>query len=227
MTAGDLVAALARRWYLVIAGTLASMAAAVLLHPSGVHWTQFELVLLTPANQQFPNTYRDPHFDLVPMASIIVTEMNHGHPPAVMGSSATTLFGEGLRSGSRVRLPNRGSQWLPLYPQPIIDVQVVGTDLQQVQHRSAELIEQARTILRERQAGYGIAPRDQITLQPSPADPITYFATGRRSRAAAATGLAGLALTIWLTWMYDDWRRTHTERRGRGQRRRRRSETIG
>src|SRR6476659_4104392 len=129
MTSRELVRLILRRWYLVIVGMLVTLAVLwPTTHRPGVDWTQVEVVLLPPTFEEFPNQYEDPQYSMSALAGVIVTDFNGGHTPLQTATSDTTLYGEGVRNGTQVRMLNLGTQWSPLYDLPRIDVQVVGDD---------------------------------------------------------------------------------------------------
>ena len=213
MTTRDLAVLLARRWYVVLLGMAVTLGAIVLTERPGVYWTQFDMVLLGPRNVDFPTNIEDPRVGMVPMASVIVTELNGSDRPLLMGSSDTTLYGEGVRRGSRVRLPNYGSQWSPLYTAPIIDIQVVDSTEDVVAVKAAELAQEVRDTLDRRQNEIGVVPTMQMSVIKSPEDPLIQYVTGRRSRSLLGWALAGAGGTVAAAYWFDRAMRAWTDRR--------------
>lgn len=201
MTAADLVGILARRWYLMVAGGLVWIGVLLLsVQSPPVHWTQFEVVLLPPREPVHPNSLEAPAYDITPMAGVIVADLNDGRHSLELASSGTTLYGEGLRAGHRVRLRDLGTQWQPVYD-PVIDVQVVGPAADQVMRQCDMLVSQLAEILRERQASLGVVPASRMTLQSSPSDPVIHQVGGSRTRSAGAITLLGAtSTTILVVW---------------------------
>jgi hypothetical protein len=197
VTSRELLGVVLRRWYLVLAGAALSFALLyVSVSQPTLHWTQFEVLVLPPVESVNPNNLQEAPYGITPMAGLLVAEINDGNHPLQMASSGTTLYGEGLRSGWEVEMRNVGSQWQPVYDAPVIDVQVVDPDPDEVARRSAQLVAELDTILRDRQDALGVRAQSKMTLRASPADPVVYEVGGSRSRAALAAALLGGSLTV-------------------------------
>lgn len=215
MTSRDLLRLVFRRWYLMVLGAALSLALlSVVWKQPGVYWTQFDVVVLEPTSRLNPNSIEDPRFSMAPMAGVMVTEVNGDRRVPVLASPDTTLYGEGLREGTRVRVPNTGSQWLPMYSQPRIDVQVVSRDPAQVERRAQEATARLRAALDRRQDELGVTPRVRMSTISSPRDPIIAHVTGNRSRAALGTALLGATLTTGAVYLLE---RVRLRRRGQGR----------
>lgn len=207
MTSRELLGLVLRRWYLVVLGGALSLAvlAAVWKQP-GVYWTQFDVIVLEPTSKLNPNSIEDPQFSLTPMAGVMVTRLNGDDRPALLASSNTTLFGEGLREAERARVPNSGSQWRPLFTQPRIDVQVVSHDPAVVERRAQAIAAQLAGLADRVQDEDGVKPRVRMSTIAAPADPVIAHATGSRPRAAAGTALLGATLTTFAVYFLEVWR---------------------
>lgn len=204
MTSRELLRVLRRRWYVLVAGaalTLASLV--VVLERPGVYWTQMELVLVAPAEPYYPNTVADAPHSLAPLAGLLVSDWNGPRSPLLTSSSGTTLFGLGVRDGVQVRLPNEGSQFQPLFTGPSVDVQVVGRTAEEVTARAEQARDEVETLLERRQARAGVAARNRVRAISSPAALDVQHITGSRTRALAATGLVGVAVTALAAWGWD------------------------
>jgi hypothetical protein len=225
MTSRELLRLVLRRWYLMLLGAAISVGALYLItHRPGVYWTQFNVVLLAPADKHYyPNKLENAHDQLAPMAGLLVADWNGVDRPLLTSSGETTLFGEGQRQGIQVRVPNEGSQWAPRYFSPNIDVQVVDRNPDRVAQEARRVTAELNALLQKRQDALGIQPAMRMTIIVSPANPNIEYVSGSRTRAALATGLVGAALTTvvvywterWLVWnrsrseqppVVDDWR---------------------
>jgi hypothetical protein len=206
MTARGLLNVLLRRWYLVLLGASISMAGlGIALSQPGVYWTQVDVVVLAPPDAVHPNRLQGPRFAETEMAGLMVGDFNQGDRPMLMASSDTTLFGEGVRRGIQVRLPNNGSQWRPLYVRPSIDVQVVDSSPERVERESSRIIAQLLDILESRQNAFDVPPALRMTAMASPQDPVIHYVTGSRMRLVPAFGLLGACLTTIAVYWVDRW----------------------
>lgn len=212
MTSRDVLRSLLRRWYLVMLGAgLSVFALWLCLDRPGVYWTEFNIVLLAPTYEFYPNQLEDPYEALAPMAGVLVTEWNQDRRPLRMASTDTTVFGEGLRRGVRLRLPNNGSQWLPAYTTPSIQVQIVDDDPVRVSEEARRVRAEVDALLERRQASAGIVPSMRVTAMAAPDDPTVSYVAGSRVRTMGAVGLVGASLTLVGTYWIDRW----LSRRGR------------
>lgn len=217
MTAKELLRLVLRRWYLMLAGAALTLCVLyVAIHQQGVYWTQFTLVLLSPTGRYYPNKIEDPRYSMSPMAGLLVADWNGSRRPLLTASGDTTLYGEGLRQGVEVRLPNQGSQWQPLYVSPNVDVQVVGADVETVEREAARVTSELSALLDQRQEAAGIRPSMRMTLISSPKEPSVAYVSGSRPRAMLAIGLAGAIVTTSLVCAVDWYsRRPSTDGRSR------------
>ncbi len=215
MTSRDLLALVLRRWYLMALGALISLGVLYeATHEPPVFFTQYSVVLLPPRSTTFPNNLEDPHYGMTPMAGVIVSDYNAGHRLTLLGSPDTTLYGEGVRDGSRVRLPNDGSQWQPIYDLPNIDVQVVGPSPEEVTAKARQIGDELEALLKRRQDQLGIRDTMRMTALISSPDPIIAQVGGARSRTALGVVLAGATLTTIGVVRFDRWwARRRTRRR--------------
>ena len=216
MTSRELLRVLTRRWYVLVAGGVLTLAALVLvLERPGVYWTQMELVLVAPPEPYYPNTVADAPYSLAPLAGLLVSDWNGPRPPLLTSSSGTTLYGLGVNDGVQVRLPNQGSQFRPLFTAPTVDVQVVGRSADEVTARADRARTEIQTLLDRRQALAGVADRNRVRAISSPELLDVQHITGSRTRALASTGLAGAVGTALVAY---GWDRAATSRRRRQQR---------
>lgn len=188
---------LLRRWYVVaICVALTFAGSLLLLHRPPVYFTQFDVVLLPPLESVNPNTLRQDPYGMVPMAGVLVEEYNRGHHPLDMSTADTTLYGEGLERGERVRMRNVGNQWLPIYNHPVIDVQVVDPSRTRVESEADRIAEDLEAILDRRQNELGVRPSSRMSAEVAPKDFVIQEISGSRTRTAGGLALLGGSLTI-------------------------------
>lgn len=197
MTALELVGLLLRRWYVVVVcALLTAVGGLLLLDRPPVYYTQFEVVLLPPNETVNPNTLREDPYGMVPMAGLLVEEYNEGHHPLNMSTTETTLYGEGLTRGERVRMRNVGNQWLPIYDHPVIDVQIVDPDAARVESEAARIAGDLDRILDRRQSELHVRARSRMSTEMAPEDVVVQQITGSRARTAGGLALLGGSLTV-------------------------------
>ena len=139
---------------------------------------------------------------MTPLAGLIVADFNGIHRPLLTSSSETTLFGQGVRQGVMVRMPNQGNQWQPVYASPNIDVQVVDLSTEAVALEARRVTAELNDLLAKRQQELGVQPSIRATMIASSADPTIVYISGSRARALGAIGLLGMAITtISVYWI--------------------------
>jgi uncharacterized membrane protein len=201
MTSRELLSLVLRRWYLMLLGAIISVVALYLItHRPGVYWTHINVIVLAPVHKFYPNNLEDPDHSLAPMAGLLVADWNGTNRPPLMATGETTLYGQGLRQGIEVRVPNQGNQWQPLYFAPNIDVQVVGSTPEIVEQQAHRVRAELEGLLQKRQDAMGIQWGQRMTTMMSPTDPTIMYVSGSRIRAAAATGLVGAAVTTVIVY---------------------------
>lgn len=188
-----------RRWYVVILVAATTVAAlALTMRQEPVFYTRFELVLLGPRPTETPNKLSDPAFRLAPLAGVLVHDVNGDSDDAGMASTDTTLYGEGVRRGARVRAPSTGTQWQPIYDQPNIIVDAVAEDPATVLRDAERLVREVRESLDRRQDALGVPAATRVRLLESPADPVVVQVGGSPMRAAAALLAVGISVAVLL-----------------------------
>lgn len=197
MTARDLIAAALRRWYVVLLGGVLTVGSLfVVTQQAPVYWTQYNVLLVGPAGVQKTTILDDPVYGLQPLVGVIATDFNDGAPPLLTGDVAATIVGEGHREGVQVRVPNLGTQWRPLFPANYLDVQVAGSSPQEVLATARATSLRISVLLEEVQDDLD-APLDlRARAVPASNNPTVISISGSRSRALAATGMSGMAITL-------------------------------
>lgn len=205
MTTCDVLRALARRRFVVLAGMLATACALVLVagHP-GVYWGQANVVFLAPSTTQYPNALQSTTAGLISTAGYVEQLVNAGvDKPAT--AAEVTLLGQGVRDGYSVALPDVGGQWSHNFDRAVLNVQVTGPSEAVVRERLDRLIEEIQSTTRDIQARDQVIATNTIRTDVSPATPRISYATGSRPRALAGTLLLGMAATAFGTVLIDRW----------------------
>ena len=198
MTAAQLIRVVLRRWYVVIAVLILTGIATVLAgRVPGVYSTQVDVVFTAPST---PNSLQVSNDSLVQFAAVIERRFNGNSAPAAL-SGGTTLYGQGVRSGSAVTLPNSGGQWQTNFNQAALSIEVVGPTPERVQAVADDLSARVRSLAVKEQVDRGVAPLNQVGTLESPAVPVINYIEGRYSRAkigiiAVGSGIALLAAVM-------------------------------
>lgn len=204
LTAIEFIRLLCRRWPVVVAGAVLTVLGGYLLvHRAPLYYCHTQVMVLPPVEQHTVNVLTRGSYSLTELASVLVTDYNHGKRPLQMNSSEATLYGEEVRSGTVVRLHDSGGQWVSIFDQPVIDVEVVDPDPNKVATETAAVTARLSQLLNYRQQSLGIAQTSQSSLRESPAVPVIAEVSGARSRTAAGALLIGFWMTLVASYLAD------------------------
>ena len=216
MTTGLLVMLLRRRWYVVLICLCLTAGAMVGVHQrAGLYWAQVDVVFLAPKSPDFPNTIQQTTGSVIAMAGLVEAELNKGTPMPATASAGATLAGQGVRDGYLIRVPSTGGQWAPNFDRPVIDLQVIGPDLEVVQRRLADLVGRIRRTLETLQVQDGARRSEFITTATAPTEAQVIYLDGKPTRALGLTLLLGLTGAVVAAVSFDSWA-LRRRRRSRG-----------
>jgi hypothetical protein len=197
MTVGDLWRILLRRWYVVVIAIISTiLVLGQIVEVKPVYWTQVSMVFLRPIDAGTTNVLAGDAESLIHFAAIVERDYNGNHPDASTASPDATLFGEGIRVGSKVSLPNTGGQWETNFNQPALSIQVVDETPERATAVLAGVIDRIEAIVAEEQAAAGVSAANEITTSVSPSVPVVSEVGARKSRAVVATLILGALAAV-------------------------------
>jgi hypothetical protein len=141
---------------------------------------------------------------LIPFALAVESRLNAGQPSPLSNSRETTLSALGIREGSRIAVPNYGSQWQTSYPVPSLVIDAVGPTVESVEAQTAAEVERIRATVEAIQSERGVPLAERVGITPlSETQSLREVASTRRTdaRAYLAIGLVGLITTAG-AWSY-------------------------
>lgn len=201
MTTQGFVRIAARRWYVLVVGVALTVTAVtlVVVRAPTVYWARTTITLLQPD----PNPLRADGGVLTGLASALVVRANGAPAMTKTSSPDTTLYGEGIMDGTRIRIRDVGAQWSTSIPDPIIVVEAVGPDAEDVASEITEMVQGLNTDLTTLQSQLGVAKQNSVFMRYSPDRPNVILVRGNRTRSAGATLLLGMALTAVAVYLVD------------------------
>jgi hypothetical protein len=196
MTVRDALAAIGRRWYVVVAVMLAFGALTLVLSDRGGSFYSKTTVSFTLPNRTtlLPDS-GNTDTSVIAFASAVATAINQGKPVPTYSSADAPYFGAGVRQGSMVSLRNDGNQWMASFPSATIDIQVVGPTREWVSARQALLLNEVVQVARAQQFAVVAPASRQITATIQPLSTQIAAVPATRSTqimAVSAMTLAGL-----------------------------------
>ena len=102
-----------------------------------------------------------------------------------------------------MRVPNLGTQWRPLFPANYLDVQVAASSPEEVLATARATSLRISLLLEQIQDDMGAPLALRARAVPSSKYPTVIPISGSRSRALAATGLSGMAVTLAVLLMLE------------------------
>lgn len=210
MTIWSLAGAVRRRWLVAVVGIIVTFAGCyVAVKYPGVYYEQTEMVFTAPAPAVADGGGSQLGADsLISMAGIVASQLNERGPMPL--ATGATIVGAGIRNGVWVRLPNDGDQWVSVFDQAELDVEVVGGNPNQVTANMAATVAKIRTTLLQDQLSVGARQNWLIKVSSNPPSPPVLYIRGSSARAGIAALLLGLALTLIFTVLVDRWRGRRT-----------------
>jgi len=196
LTLLDLLDVIRRRWYvLAVALACALIVALFFARTDGVYTARVTLVFLPPAVMSSnESTLTSSSDSLVDFAGVVERRYNGNSSPAMFVSSAATLAGSGVRSGTRVFLPNAGGQWTYSFPDPVLVVESVSPQHDEAVETLEHTVDEVIAVAEDRQNAAGASTETRISVLVPDASVRVQYWEGSSIRAATAIGLLGLLL---------------------------------
>jgi hypothetical protein len=199
-----------RVWLIVLIGIIATGALTYrTARAPGVFWGQVNVVFVAPVSTLFPNSILTGSESLTITAGVVAKLVGSSVDGGHVASDSVTLYGEGIRHGYSVALPNSGGQYANNFDQPLLDVQAVGADAYEVISTMNRVVADIQATLAQVQKTANSDPSSFIRASPNPSTPQLYYVAGSRIRAVAASVILGLGITVTLAMAVSraDWRR--------------------
>ncbi|MCU1441886.1 MAG: hypothetical protein JWQ59_36 [Cryobacterium sp.] len=196
MTIWDLFSIAVQRWRLTLCCLLLTGLAVYWTETSPpVHYARVSVVLLPPVSAH-ANGYASRSESLVYLAGAVARATREAGDGADAASASVTLVGKGYREGSTVQQPDVGGQWQYRFDAPVLDVQAVGPTRAAVEVEMASALGRVESTLSAFQDTQSVADASRVRTRLNPAAVQYYEEDGSRVRAASASILTGLIVTL-------------------------------
>lgn len=208
MTIWTLISAARRQWPIVLGCVLLTLAGLfwAATRP-GVYYQQVQVVFVPPTPPNSPNAYQRLSGSAILTADRIARELGLDPRSPQPVSPHVSIVDQGIRDGSIVRLPNSGGQWANNFEDPVLDVQVAGSDPGTVSRTSAALVKRIQDRMLADQTAVHVPAGLRISTFLSPPSPPIFYARGSTGRALVAVLVLGLLLTALAVVVADRWSR--------------------
>lgn len=202
----DALAAIGRRWFVLVAVMLAFAALTFAVYRDGGSFTTRTTVTFTlPSRSTLLPESGLTDLSIIGFAGAVATSINAGKPVQTFSSADAPFYGAGVREGVMVSLRNSGNQWISSFPSATIDIQIVGRTREWVEDRQQTLLHDVMAVAQAQQNAVLTPPSDRIsaTIEPlsteihevAPGRTDLILAVGAMSVAALIVGCSGALLT--------------------------------
>ncbi len=206
MTIREILIAMARRWYVVVALlAMALLLGILLLRDGGVYSTRTIVSFMFPTSTSLSASNGTTDESLIAFAGAVAQEINNGRPAATYSEDAAPFYGAGVREGILVSLPYSGNQWATDFAVAEVEIQIVGRSREWVEATQAELVAKVLRLADEQQEELAV-PADQrieMTVVPLTLE-IEHIVPGRVSILAALAALIAASLIV-AGWVAARW----------------------
>ncbi|GEP47158.1 hypothetical protein FVP74_03350 [Microbacterium saccharophilum] len=198
MTVRDMIAAIGRRWYVVLVVIVCAGALTlVFAEDGGTYWTRTAVSFTLPQRSTLDAESGLQDASLIAFAGTVATEINEGERPPRYSTLDAPYYGAGVREGVLVALRDVGNQWGSVFPTATLEIQIVGRTHEWVQERQdailSDVLEAAR--LQQEIAGTTAADRIEVKVEPLSTE-IAFVAASRTSQIAAVLAMSLAALLV-------------------------------
>lgn len=199
MSISDLVTAIRRYAVLVTVALVLTVATAWWVsRPRSVQLATADVLFVAPATGAGtrPNPLADDNSALVAMAALVARTVEPQEWPYKLTDPTLTIVDEGVTSGEKVSIPDRGGQWSNDWSDPTVVVQVSGADRQAVAVRAQDIVDQIGRTLETTQTDAGVPAARQITSHLVHGQIQVATVTAAPSLAGLLAALGGLLATL-------------------------------
>ncbi|WP_404435867.1 hypothetical protein LG322_12095 [Microbacterium aerolatum] len=193
----DALAAIGRRWYVLLAVLLVFAALTVMFQRDGGSFSTRTTVTFTlPSRSTLLPESGLTDLSIISFAGAVATSINAGKPVQTFSSSDAPYYGAGVREGIMVSLRNTGSQWISSFPSATIDIQIVGRTREWVAERQQYLLDEIMAVTDAQQSATLTPVSDRITATIEPLSTEIHQVSPSRTDLIMATGAMALAALI-------------------------------
>jgi hypothetical protein len=197
VTVRDVLEAMLRRWYVVVAVVLAVAALGLFFaRDDGLYFTRTVVTFSTPGEDSPFEEGGSSEAGIIAFAASIATELNDGVEPLRYASADAPFYGAGIRQGVIVGIPSTGGQWAVDYRRAAIELQIVSPDREWVAERQAALLAQVQAITETQQDAVGTGDGFVTTAIDPLALRIDHITPTRTTRMLAWGALAVVAVLV-------------------------------
>ena len=178
MTFSDLLKALRRRWYVMLAGILLTLVGGYqLVSARGEYVSAVGIYFLRPASVNNANRYLVDN-DVISVTEVIGVAMDSAPVRAELRDA-------GVRDRYTIEIFNAGNQFVVIHDRALLDLSVRGATEASVRRSMGLVIDRVDAELRRSQINAGAPEKTWVVTQLTPTDPVVVHGRGSGMRALA------------------------------------------
>ncbi len=204
MTSYDVAQALARRWWVLALGLVATFSFALTHAPyPTIYWARYDLHLVAPDRSGEVYSRTTAPSGVTPVAGVLEVMLDGNRAGPQAATQSVPIFGLRYRTGVEVQAKDKGFQWSRDYVAALA-VQIAEPTREAVMARAADLAVEARAALRDIQDREGVPRPTRVVLEEPSAIDVTEIYPAR-TRAMAGAIILGSGLSVVITVVLDRW----------------------
>jgi len=198
LTIRGVLAAMGRRWYVVVVALAAAATALGLWSTGGGTYTTTTIVsFAAPDTTTFSLNNGSGDLGLIAFARSVAAQVNVGRHPVTYSEDSAPYYGAGVRQGVLIDVPSNGNQFYESYKRAEVDIHVVGKTRKWVAQQQAKSVNEVMAVATSQQEELipATAPRLTATVVPL-TEEISEVAPTRSDRMQASAALVFGALIV-------------------------------
>ncbi len=203
----ELLAAVARRWYVILAALLLAAVVFGLARDAGTTYSTKPIVgFLLPGHTVARADNGLEAEGVIAFATTIAESVNNGRPVERYAADDAPLYGAGISREVRIGVPDQGGQWGSSFTRAEIAISVVGDSEAWVRATQEHLVATVLAAATAEQDARGVPDASRIETYVVPLSTrVEEISRGRTQTllAVGALGAAGLMSGIWGAAMLD------------------------
>jgi hypothetical protein len=209
VTIADFLRVALRRWYVIVAGALVTVAACWALvgnASSQVFYSRMEIRFVEVGSSASERFFNSGSQAIVPFVAAVERVVNEGKVAPPFNSRDSTIPGVGVRRGTKVAMPNYGTQWVSSYPVPTLVVEVVDDSPARVVAGHEKALAEIRGTVEELQDQEEVPAEVRVVVvEPASAPSVSSVGAPRREllRALVAAVVVGAGITASVAVEWD------------------------
>ncbi len=208
MTIADFLRVVLSRWYVILAGALLTFAScwALVVEAPPAYYSRMEIRFVEAGPGAREGILTSGSERIVPFVAAVERVVNDGQPVISFNSRDSAIRGIGVRQGTRVAMPNYGTQWTSSYPVPTLVLEVVDESPAGVVAAHTKALTEIRGTVQALQDQQRVPAEARVSVVEAASKPSVAFVgapRGEKLRAMVAAIFVGAGFTAVVAFEWD------------------------